>query len=59
MESKTFKVAKTEQDIINHAEGKGSLDCALKGFQQGKPVLLCTPDADIQEVLAFLKEGER
>ena len=50
----TIQIAQTEQDIINHAEGKGSLNCALTGFRQGKKVLLCTSNTTKEELFSAL-----
>ena len=49
-----MKVAKSEREIIDHSEGKGSLDCGLKAFRQGKKVLLCTSKSKIGDVLKEL-----
>ena len=49
-------IAKSEQEIKDFAEGKGSMDCALKAFRQKKKVLLCTPESKIEDVLNLMEE---
>jgi len=50
-----MKRATSEKEIEEHVEGKGSLNCALTAFRQGKPVYLATPDSDIKELIKELK----
>ncbi len=44
-------IPKSEQEIIDNVKSKGSRDCALKAFKQGKPIFICNPDKDdVKEV---------
>lgn len=54
-----MKVAKTEQEIIRHSEGKGSLNCGLTAFKQGKKVILCTPEDNNDEVIKEVAEARK
>lgn len=49
-----MKVAKSEEEISQFAEGNGSRDCAIQAFRQGKKVLLCTPESKIEDILKSL-----
>jgi len=54
-EGEMMIVAKCEEDIVRHAEGRGSLDCGLKAYRAGKMVLLCSPEDDTGEVVGYVE----
>lgn len=53
-----MKVAESEKDIINHAESKGSLNCGLTAFRQGKKVLLFTPEDTAEDIMREIEGDE-
>lgn len=56
-----MRVANSEEEIISFGEGRGSTDCALKAFRQGKRVFLCSPQDGkdcAKKIIRMMEGGE-